>query len=150
MKNRFCFGLTILLFLLLPARGRPKPHYTFVLPDKYVGWIQAVFNDSDALPLPKRKDGGYHIDVPESGIPRTSDFHVLDARAKDEFYYRVQLPGGGTELQRVPKRMYCLALPMAASLWRTLIEKGGGHPGTSLSDRLNYGQKFLTQTGTRW
>jgi len=65
MNDRFCFGLTILLFLLLPAYGRAKAHYTFVLPDKYVGWIQVVFNDHNALALPYRKDGGYRIDVPE-------------------------------------------------------------------------------------
>jgi len=103
MKSRLLFSLTTLLALLLPAYSRPKPHYAFILPDKYVGWIQAVFNDGDALPLPKRKDGGYQIDVPESGIPRTSDFHVIDARARDEFYYRAQLPGSGTELHHVPE-----------------------------------------------
>ncbi len=128
MKDRFCFGLTILLFLLLPAYGRAKAHYTFVLPDKYVGWIQVVFNDHNALALPYRKDGGYRIDVPESGIPRTSDLHVIDARARDEFYYRVQLPGGGTELQRVPET-YILPGPTHGGF--TMADTDGKGPGYS-------------------
>jgi hypothetical protein len=128
MRDKFCLGVTILIFLSVPAYGRPKPHYTFVLPDKYVGWVQAVFNDSDALPLPKRKDGGYQIDVPESGIPRTSDFHVIDARARDEFYYLVQLPGGETELQRVPE---------------TYVLPGPTHGGFSMMDRWKRAGVFL-------
>ena len=87
----------------MPIRdSEDKEHYTFVLPDKYVGWVQAIFNDVNAQPLQKRKDGGYQIDVPESGIPRTSHALVMDARTKNEFYYRVTLPDGGTALQPVP------------------------------------------------
>jgi hypothetical protein len=130
MTSRFHFRLTILLLLLLllPVYGRTKPHYTFVLPDKYVGWIQVVFNDDGALPLPLRKDGGYQIDVPESGIPRTSYPHVIDARTKDEFYYRVELPRGGTELQRVPES-YVLPGPIHGGF--TMMDTDGKGPGSS-------------------
>ena len=128
MRIRFFFVLTILLFSLLPAHGRPKPHYTFVLPDKYVGWIQAIFNDPDAQPLPKRKDGGYQIDVPESGMPRTSDIHVNDAQAKDEFYYRVPLPAGGTELHHVPEEY---VLPGSTHGGFTMMNTDGKGRGSS-------------------
>ena len=128
MKNRFLFGLTMLLFLLRPADGRPKPHYTFVLPDQYVGWIQVVFNDRSALPLPKRKDGGYQIDVPESGLPRTSDVHVNDANARDEFYYRVQLPDGTTEFHQVPVEY---VLPGFNHGGFTMMDTDGKGPGSS-------------------
>ena len=114
-----------------------------------MGWIQAIFNDSDALPLPKRKDGGYQIDVPESGVPRTSYPHVNDASARDEFYYRVQLPGGRTELQRVPET-YVLPGPTHGGY--TMMDadgKGGGLLDISLLGLQDYGQKFLTRTGKR-
>jgi hypothetical protein len=94
--------LMALLALLIPIYGRVKPHYTFILQDQYVGWVQIVFNDPGASPLPLRKDGGYEIDVPESGIPRTSDILVLDFKKKDEFYYRSPLPNGKAELRPVP------------------------------------------------
>ncbi len=92
----------MLLAALFPINARPKPHYTFILPDRYVGWVQAVFGDTEASPLLLRKDGGYEIDVPETGIPRTSDILVMDFKRKDEFYYRAHLPNGKTELRLVP------------------------------------------------
>jgi hypothetical protein len=42
------------------------------------------------------------MEVPESGIPRTSDLRVHDDEAKDEFYYRSVISEGKTELRRVP------------------------------------------------
>src|SRR6266566_2996105 len=96
-----CF-LTLLLAVLFPVYGRARPHYTFILPDGYVGWVQIVFNDPGASPLPLRKDGGNEIEVQESGIPRTSDLRVHDIKGKDEFYYRSVLPNGTAEFRPVP------------------------------------------------
>jgi hypothetical protein len=71
-----------------------SPHYTFILSDKYVGWVQIIFNDPQASPLPLRKNKGFEIDVPESGIVRTSDIRVHDSKSKDEFCY-YSLPSNG-------------------------------------------------------
>lgn len=109
-------------------RRRAKEHYTFVLPDRYVGWVQAIFNDINAQPLQKRKDGGYQIDVPESGIPRTSDSHVNDARTKNEFYYRVPLPEGGTALHPVPRDY---VLPGTTNGGYTMMDTDGKGRGSS-------------------
>lgn len=79
-----------------------SPHYTFILPDKYVGWVQIIFNDPQASPLPLRKDAGYEIGVPESGIARTSDIRVDDIKSKDEFYYRSSRSNGKSDLSAVP------------------------------------------------
>jgi uncharacterized protein DUF6843 len=79
-----------------------SPHYTFILPDRYVGWVQIIFNDPQAFPFPLRKDRGYEIAVPESGITRTSHIRVHDARSKDEFYYRSFPSNGKSELFPVP------------------------------------------------
>jgi hypothetical protein len=150
MKNRFFFGLTILVFLLRPAYGRPKPHYTFVLPDQYVGWIQVVFNDRGALPLPKRRDGGYQIDVPESGLPRTSDVHVNDAKARDEFYYRVQLPDGTVQFHHVPAEYVLPGFNHGGFTMMDADGKGSGSSWYLFIGRQKYGRKFLTRTGIRW
>ena len=85
----------------LPAKSNRHPHYTFVLPDGYIGWVQIIFNDPQAEHLTWRKNT-YEINVPESGVPRTSDIRVEDVRAKDEFYYRVLLPDGNVKLNPVP------------------------------------------------
>ena len=92
----FMLGLSV---VLLPVYGRAKPHYTFILPDGYVGWVQVVFNDPQATHLPIQKNGGRVIEVPESGILRTSDLRVHDDEAKDEFFYRSL---GKIELRSVP------------------------------------------------
>src|SRR5579871_4010158 len=99
---------TALLFLLLfiggiqvSAAQNKHPHYVFTLPDGYVGWIQVIFDDPDAPRLPV-KNGGHLIEVPESGIPRTSDFRVQDFESKDEFYYRPTSPSGSVKLRTVP------------------------------------------------
>ncbi len=94
------------MFVLLfpPAYGRVKPHYSFILPDGYIGWIQVVFSDPGAQLFSLRKDGGYEINVPESGISRTSEILVMDAKGKDDFYYRTLLPDGKSKFRLVPSQ----------------------------------------------
>lgn len=98
---------SVLLFLCTLAPSccggeRPRPnHYVFVLPSGYVGWIQVIFNDSHAAPLGV-EDHAYVIKVSESGIARTSDMRVEDARAKDQFYYRPIDSGEITKRALVP------------------------------------------------
>ena len=81
---------TIILFVSVASHlaWAKSPHYAFILPDKYVGWVQIIFNDPQAAPFPLRKDEGYEIEVPESGITRTSHLRVHDFKRVDEFYYR--------------------------------------------------------------
>jgi hypothetical protein len=126
--NRLAICLMTLLAALFPAYGRTKPHYTFILPDGYVGWLQVVFNDPRASPFPLRKDGGYEIEVPESGIPRTSDILVLDAKGKDEFYYRSLVPNGKVELRPVPSEY---VLPGVHHGGFDVMDTGGKGPGYS-------------------
>lgn len=99
-------AILVLIVSVAPHLALAKsPHYTFILPDKYVGWVQIIFNDPQASPLPW-KNGGYEMEVPELGILRTSDILVRDSnpRRKDEFYFRFPLPNGSTELRQVPSQ----------------------------------------------
>lgn len=100
---RKCIVLLILLVAAthIDASSNKRPRYVFTLPAGYVGWIQVIFNDPNASPLPW-KDGGVQIEVPESGIPRTSDIRVEDDKVKDEFYYRSPSPNGNTAILPVP------------------------------------------------
>lgn len=112
----------------LNARPKPKPHYTFILPDGYIGWVQIIFQDPQASPLPIRKDGGRVIEVPESGLPRTSDIRVIDGATPDEFYYRAILPDGSSELRPMPP---ALTLPDVAHGGWDVRDTGGRGPGYS-------------------
>lgn len=94
--------LIALCLFSLPVSARPDSgHYTFILPDGYVGWIQIIFNDPRAIHL-LWEHSSYRIDVPDSGIARTSDMRVEDIRAVDKFFYSVQLSNGGTKLIPIP------------------------------------------------
>lgn len=119
--------LAMWLAFLLPLQGKTRPHYTFVLPDGYIGWVQIIFNDPQAPRLPIQKNGGRLIDVPESGIVRTSDFLVLDT-GKDEFYYRVVLPNEKLELHAIPPEH---VLPGAHHGGFDVMDTGGKGKGYS-------------------
>jgi hypothetical protein len=99
---------TILIALLLfsppvSARGRAHPHYTFVLPDGYVGWIQVIFNDPYANPL-RAEHNAVVIDLPDSGIARTSNLrvHASSEGEFDQFFYRAPAVDGRTNLIPIP------------------------------------------------
>jgi hypothetical protein len=120
---------TVLLFVAvaIPQALAKSPHYTFILPDKYVGWIQIVFNDPQASQLPL-KDGGYEIEVRESGMPRTSDIRVHDAGRKDEFYYRSPAANGNLQLRPVPSEY---VMPGDSHGGFGVMDTGGKGPGYS-------------------
>ena len=100
LKNMVFFALVIIAESYA-SPARKQPHYKFLLPDGYVGWVQIVFNDPDA-PALAICDGGYVVDVPESGITRTSDIRVHDFKRRDEFYYHVSTGPRASELRPAP------------------------------------------------
>jgi hypothetical protein len=102
MFRRVLFMAVVFALAWQPASARNKrPRYVFIFPEGYVGWIQVIFNDPAASRLPT-KDNGHIIDVPESGITRTSELRVHDFKRLDEFYYRCLPATGEEELQKVP------------------------------------------------
>jgi hypothetical protein len=107
----------------------PHPYYKFILPDKYVGWIQIVFNDPTASPLPL-KNRGFEIEVPESGIARTSYLRVEDFKSNDEFCYRSVLPNGTSELRPVPSE-YVMLSDIDSHGGFGVMDTGGKGPGYS-------------------
>jgi len=128
LTNRFGACLIAFLAVLIPVHSRAKPHYTFVLPDGYVGWVQIVFNDPQASSLPVQKDQGRVIEVPDSGISRTSDLRVHDSKVKDEFYYRYVPPNGSVQFRAVPSEN---VLPGIDHGGFGVADTGGRGPGYS-------------------
>jgi hypothetical protein len=124
---------TLTAFFLIVSVAPPlalgkSPHYTFVLPDKYVGWIQIIFNDPLASPLPLRRDKGHEIEVPESGIARTSDIRVVDSKSKDEFWYHSLPSNGKAEVFPVPSEY---VMPGFSHGGFDVMDTGGKGPGYS-------------------
>lgn len=105
-----------------------SPHYTCILPDRYVGWVQIIFNDQQASPLPLWRDKGYEIEVPESGIARTSDIRVEDSKSNDEFCYRSRPSNGKAEVSPVPSEY---VIPGVSHGGFDVMDTGGKGPGSS-------------------
>ena len=105
MKLRECALLLIMANFAVhsPAKLSRHPHYIFILPYEYVGWVQIIFNDPQADHLSWRGHG-CEIDVPDSGVSRTSALRMHSDRAEDEFYYRVLLPDGKMKLDPIPSQ----------------------------------------------
>jgi hypothetical protein len=95
------FGTIGVLVLTFASHAFAKPHYTFVLPEGYVGWIEVVFGDPDAPNLTVQGNACI-IEVSESGIVRTRDVRWFDLRPSDEFLYRRSNADGSSRLVPVP------------------------------------------------
>ena len=83
------------------ASAPERPHYLFVLPDGYVGWVQIIFNDPLAPPLSTQKEKVVLM-VPESGIVRTSALRAHSSQAPDEFYYQKTSVSGSLQRHHLP------------------------------------------------
>jgi hypothetical protein len=103
MSKRCVLVLLVVIFgYLHSSSARDKhPHYVFELPNGYVGWVQIIFNDPQASPFPIEK-GLVTVDVPESGIVRTSNLRIHASLAPDEFYYKGPTFIGASQNHRVP------------------------------------------------
>jgi uncharacterized protein DUF6843 len=109
-KNARACGLhTIGIALLLTANGcgHEQPHYSFELPDGYIGWIQVIFSSPNA-PAPPFTGNKLHLQIDESGIFKTSMTSTVFSGSHDEFFYRRRLDASGKEsLVPVPANYVC-------------------------------------------
>jgi hypothetical protein len=99
--------LAVLLLALTPAGwGRQDPHYVFVLPDGYTGWIQIIFASPHA-PKPESSHNGFVFRLNDSGILRTSILNRSFPGSQDEFFYRRFDRKGNEVLVPVPAEFVC-------------------------------------------
>jgi hypothetical protein len=97
----------VLLLALVPvAWGKQDPHYAFVLPDGYTGWIQIIFASPKA-PRPEFSHNRFLLRVDDSGVFRTSMLHSVFAGSQDEFFYRRIVSNGKESLVPVPAEYFC-------------------------------------------
>jgi len=98
--------VVVLLTLVPAAWGKQDPHYAFVLPDGYTGWIQIIFGSPDA-PRPEFSHNRFILRVDDSGVLRTSMLHSVFPGSQDEFFYRRIESKGKSELVPVPPEYFC-------------------------------------------
>jgi hypothetical protein len=84
--RRLGICLSIFLAAIFPLAARGKPHYTFTLPDNYIGWVEIIFAVPEAPPLPA-KGRSQTIRIEENGTARTSSLRI-ERFTTDDFFYR--------------------------------------------------------------
>jgi len=99
--------LAALLMLSASADARTGlPHYMFVLPDGYVGWIQVIFR-SPGLQDPPTDHKRIILRVDDSGVVKTGMYHTYFTGQHDELFYRKIDPLGKEVLVSVPADYFC-------------------------------------------
>src|SRR5215813_2938707 len=88
------------------AYSAELPHYVFVLPDGYVGWIQVIF-DSPGAPGLLLRHGRVVLRIDTSGVLKTSTLGHVFAGSHDEFFYSRLDVKGKEVLSPVPSNYYC-------------------------------------------
>jgi hypothetical protein len=101
-------GLSGALFMSSPfaAAKHSLPHYVFVLPDGYVGWIQVIFSSPQASEPPLLKNG-LILRIDNSGVFKTSMYESVFAGSHDEFFYSKLDAQGKETLTSVPTNYAC-------------------------------------------
>jgi uncharacterized protein DUF6843 len=100
-----CMVAIMALIATIGCRSE-SPHYVFVLPDGYVGWIQVIFDSPGSQELvPER--GRFVLRVDKSGVVKTSSSEVVFVGSHDEFFYSHLNVKGKEVLSAVPANFYC-------------------------------------------
>jgi hypothetical protein len=99
-------NVAILAFLATIGCSAKLPHYVFVLPDGYVGWVQVIF-DSPGAPEIVPTHGRFVLRVDRSGVLKTSMIATVFAGSHDEFFYSRRDVKGKEVLSAVPTNYYC-------------------------------------------
>lgn len=84
------------------------PHYVFILPDGYVGWIQVIFSSPHASE-PPLVNNGHVFRIDNSGVFRTSMIGSFFTGSHDQFFYSKVDAQGKEALAPIPPNYACTA-----------------------------------------
>jgi hypothetical protein len=105
-SGRKTWVLAVLILLAsVDAHARKLPHYVFILPDGYTGWVQIIFQ-SPGEPGPPETLDKITITLDDSGVYKTGMHHAYFVGSHDEFFYRRVIDGKET-LVPMPSNFYC-------------------------------------------
>jgi hypothetical protein len=137
------------VMLLVTAQSTPghkKPHYVFLLPDGYIGWVQVISQAPNAARSIIEK-GNLLVDVDETGVFRTPTFHTMFVGAHDEFFYKRPSPAGGITRVPVPPEYVCVQMSGLDSCYEPSEEKGAD--GFTVA-RATVGKDGPSSEGSSW
>jgi hypothetical protein len=139
--------LSAILITLAPAyaNARKLPHYVFILPDGYTGWVQIIFRSPGGTDPPQTHDK-IKIVLEDSGVYKTGMYHAYFTGSHDEFLYR-RIVEGKESLVPIPASYYCNADSGLDTCYKPSEEKGAD--GFTVG-RSSVGKEGPSSGGNSW
>jgi hypothetical protein len=97
---------TLVVLMSASAHAKKLPHYVFVLPDGYTGWIQIVFDPNHGSPVVVEK-GNALVRVGDDGIVHLKTYHTTFVGSTDEFFYEQRDANGRIIRNALPADFTC-------------------------------------------
>jgi hypothetical protein len=95
-----------MIFVSQGAHAAKLPHYIFILPDGYTGWIQVIFDSPGSAPLVLEHDNAV-LKIKDDGVIRLPiPGHVFVGSHDDFFYERTDAKGKAVRVL-VPSDYVC-------------------------------------------
>jgi hypothetical protein len=104
--NSALLAVAMILAATVGCHAKELPHYVFVLPDAYTGWIQVIF-EYPASPPVKVVDGNAVLTISDSGVFRLPIYQQSTMGAHDEFFYEHRASDGKVVRAKVPSNYVC-------------------------------------------
>ena len=120
------------------------PHYEFVLPDGYIGWVQIIFQSPD-ISAPPFAINKFTIRLDDSGIYKTGMLHNYFTGSHDVFFYRRADENGKERLVPVPAEYVCAQESGLDTCW----SKGDLRDGFTVG-RITAGKPGSSKDGNSW
>ena len=88
------------------AQAAKLPHYIFILPDGYTGWVQIIFSSPGSARLVLEHDNAV-LRIKDDGVIRLPIEHHYFTGSHDEFFYERPETTGKTVRVPVPSDYVC-------------------------------------------
>jgi len=144
--RRFALFSIIFLAIALNGHAGSKPHYVFLLPDGYIGWVQIISQAPNSA-RPVLEKGNLVVDLDDGGVFRTPTFHTTFVGAHDEFFYKRPNPRGEVTRVSVPANYICPEMSGLDTCYEPSEEKGAD--GFTVG-RATVGKDGPSSEGNSW
>ena len=96
----------MMIFVAKGAHAAKLPHYIFILPVGYTGWIQVIFDSPGSAPLVLEHDNAV-LRIKDDGVIRLPILGHLFAGSHDEFFYERNDANGKVVRVPIPSDYVC-------------------------------------------
>jgi len=141
------FITTFVMLMSVSAHAKKLPHYVFVLPDGYTGWIQVVFDPNHGSPVVVEK-GNALVRVGDDGLVHLKTYHTTFVGSTDEFFYEQRDANGRIIRKALPADFTCSIRNSGMDFCYEPSEERGADGFTA--GRASVGKAGPSSEGSSW